>query len=427
MKSAVASAGSRRTFNILNRGLLVLALSFSTVSGLMAPAALEAQASETAQLAQADEPVTISDWLNKALEAREIGDWDTALQAYSRVLNLNPEVAEAYVGRGFVFSEMKHYGDAVEDFSAAIELMPKESMIFVGRGLAYYYQDLDDQALADFNQALKLKPDNADALFHRGRLEAYHKRYQEAVADLSGAINLNANNAWGYFERAKSYVGLEQEDKALADYQKALELVPLYDRVYDSRGNLHLYKHRLAEALEDFTHAIQLDPEEADYFKHRSATYEEMGELNKALADLTAAYALTEENSLLNDMGLINLKLRKYPEAGQQFAAALESDPEDLDYHDSIGWYYLFSRKPEGAWPHFAYVVKEVDDKDIPDFAVWIENNLQTLLPAKPDDNAPEIQRLHQHLAAARKGDREALAQTYRDMIQLHWDAAKAD
>ena len=57
---------------------------------------------------------------------------------------------------------------AIADFSRAIELEPENATAYRGRGVAYNESGDPDQALADFERAIELQPDEATTYYSRG-------------------------------------------------------------------------------------------------------------------------------------------------------------------------------------------------------------------------------------------------------------------
>ena len=49
-----------------------------------------------------------------------------AIEDFSRVIELNPEYADAYYNRGIVNENLKNYTNAVADFDEAIKLEPSD-------------------------------------------------------------------------------------------------------------------------------------------------------------------------------------------------------------------------------------------------------------------------------------------------------------
>jgi tetratricopeptide (TPR) repeat protein len=129
-------------------------------------------------------------------------------QACSEVIRPNPRDTEAYFKRGWAYreswalTEVKFLDLAMSDFNKAIELNPRMAEYFLGRAsvhTAWVYSRSGDD---------------------------FKKHHERAVADLTKAIELNANYARAYGERGYAYLQLDDKERAIADFKKAVSLDP---------------------------------------------------------------------------------------------------------------------------------------------------------------------------------------------------------
>lgn len=82
------------------------------------------------------------------------------------------------------------YAGAVDAFSRAIGMDPNLAQAYVGRATAYVYEGNLQAALQDYNQALQRDPNIAEALYNRGVLLAQTGDAQGAIRDLQRAADL---------------------------------------------------------------------------------------------------------------------------------------------------------------------------------------------------------------------------------------------
>ena len=79
-----------------------------------------------------------------------------AINAYSKAIELDPEHALAYFGRGLAYAELKIYDKAAKDFGKAIELDPAYALAYFGRGGAYIRLNRIREGCADWIMACGL-------------------------------------------------------------------------------------------------------------------------------------------------------------------------------------------------------------------------------------------------------------------------------
>ncbi|MDE0554829.1 MAG: hypothetical protein OXI24_11465, partial [Candidatus Poribacteria bacterium] len=106
-----------------------------------------------------------------------------ALAALDKALNLKPDSAEIYNGRGAAKLMLKNYHNALADCDEAIRLKPDYAEAYNTR--AVVKQDLEryQDALVDCDEAIRLKPDFTRAYNTRGTVKLLLKNYQDAIAD----------------------------------------------------------------------------------------------------------------------------------------------------------------------------------------------------------------------------------------------------
>ena len=104
--------------------------------------------------------VTAQDYLEQGNYDYEQGDCDKAIDDYTRAIDLNPNFAEAYNNRAYVFMVKKNYAAALPDLDRALQLRPDYVNALMNRGdiYNYYYAINYEQAVADYDQVLRIDP-----------------------------------------------------------------------------------------------------------------------------------------------------------------------------------------------------------------------------------------------------------------------------
>ncbi len=166
------------------------------------------------------------------------GQYERAIQNYSKALELNPNDAEFYKSRGIAYINFgvhylttKDYGRsltnyelAIQDFNKAINLNQNDAMTWCGLGTACSALGQYEQAIIDFNRALKIDPKFSDAYFKRGMIYVLKGNFELAIADMTKLIELDPNNSMYWQFRGGLYQKLGYNTKAQADFAKAKQL-----------------------------------------------------------------------------------------------------------------------------------------------------------------------------------------------------------
>ncbi len=129
---------------------------------------------------------------------------DGAISAYSKAVNRTPTQPQPYRLRGNAFKELGDYQAALDDYTRALELAP-EAYWFNRRGLVYEETRQFELAAADYARAIELDPTWAIAYNNRGYIKLNLKDYGGAKADFEKAISLDPSLPTPYVNLAGMY------------------------------------------------------------------------------------------------------------------------------------------------------------------------------------------------------------------------------
>jgi tetratricopeptide (TPR) repeat protein len=86
------------------------------------------------------------------------GRTDQALADFNRAIQLDPQQAGGYVGRGNTFNILGRYEEAVADYNTAIGIDPTQAEAYANRAIAYDRLKEYEKAIADYEKCLALNP-----------------------------------------------------------------------------------------------------------------------------------------------------------------------------------------------------------------------------------------------------------------------------
>ena len=133
---------------------------------------------------------------NRGLVYSHKGDYDTAIKDFDQAIVLDPKFADAHDNRGKAFYDKGDYDAAIRDHEKAIELGFDKVTSFGHLGRAYFAKHDFERAIQEYDKVIALQPNNADAMRARAQAEIYAERISPAIADLTAAVNLQASNAY---------------------------------------------------------------------------------------------------------------------------------------------------------------------------------------------------------------------------------------
>ena len=172
-----------------------------------------------------------------------------------------PPTAQEYFELGYVRLAEDDYQEAVRAFSRAIELDPSDARYYRARARVYRVLENKEGALADYSAAIALTDPNELA-----RTGFFQKSLYE--------------------QRAGVRRDLKQYRGAAEDLTRLIELNPKSSRLYVQRAEIHELDGNLGAATEDVTKAITLEPAPFLY-AYRARLREQRGDMDGAIADCT--------------------------------------------------------------------------------------------------------------------------------------------
>ncbi len=134
-------------------------------------------------------------WTNLA----GVRQFEPAVEAFKRVIALNPSNASAYVNLATSYAALRNDQEAVKHYQQAFDLSPAlKTDLIVNHEYGFVLIRLGDldRAAAHFGQMLAEKSSSSQARGHRslGLLETYRGRYSAGIDHLKQAIIINRTN-----------------------------------------------------------------------------------------------------------------------------------------------------------------------------------------------------------------------------------------
>jgi tetratricopeptide (TPR) repeat protein len=142
------------------------------------------------------------DWFQRGLELEETGaPASQAIEAYLKVLELNPEAAGALVNLGTIYYRQRKFTEAEKYYRQAIEADPSYPLAQFNLGNLYDEQGRVVEALDHYRRALHLNPQYADAHFNLALLCERSGETMKAVHHWKCYLKLDNSGQWADIAR----------------------------------------------------------------------------------------------------------------------------------------------------------------------------------------------------------------------------------
>ncbi|MCK4821489.1 tetratricopeptide repeat protein, partial [bacterium] len=232
-------------------------------------------------------------WFHRGLFFDNSQNYEKALWAYTKALELDPRYISAYHNRGNVWREIGDFDRSYNDFNKIIELDSNIIFAYIGRGNALSDKGKYLQAVQDYNSCLLINPNFAEAYHNRGYAWMELKKYDKAISDFEKALQLKPQYTSVYIHRAIIWGKIGDYDRAISDETKAIQINPLSKIAYKNRGNSFLRKFGegiknrvydkglVDQAIADFKRALRIDPNYTDAYHDLQLAYKMLQLLNQ--------------------------------------------------------------------------------------------------------------------------------------------------
>jgi tetratricopeptide (TPR) repeat protein len=142
------------------------------------------------------------EWFQRGLELEETGaPVEQAVDAYTKVLELNPGAAGALVNLGTIYYRLRKFVEAEKYYLAAIEADPGYPLAQFNLGNLYDEQGRLQDAFAYYRRALALNPHYADAHFNLALLCERQGEAMKAVHHWKAYLKLDHSGQWADIAR----------------------------------------------------------------------------------------------------------------------------------------------------------------------------------------------------------------------------------
>lgn len=238
---------------------------------------------------------------------QQTGEYKRALERYDAAEVLLPADPRPAFQRGVVYGTQLKPADAEAEFTRVLELEPNNADAYRGRGLARFHQGeahLRDAA-ADFTAALAKGGCELQLRLLRARVYSELGDKDAAKADRDAAAGLEPRTERDYLVRGA--VRMKADPKgAMADFKAALELNPRSLIAIQNQAHLFADKLNDAEAaLAAATRACELYPQFAPARVGRAVVLARCGKPEEARREAEKARALSDDPLITYQVGCV--------------------------------------------------------------------------------------------------------------------------
>ncbi|KQK00531.1 hsp70-Hsp90 organizing protein [Brachypodium distachyon] len=245
-------------------------------------------------------------------------DFETAIQHYTKAMELDDEDISYLTNRAAVYIEMGKYDECIKDCDKAVERgrelradfkMVARALTRKGTALAKLAKTSKDYDLAietfqkaltehrnpdtlkRLNEAEKAKkdleqqeyydPKLADEEREKGNEFFKQQKYPEAIKHYNEALRRNPNDVKVYSNRAACYTKLGAMPEGLKDAEKCIELDPTFSKGYSRKGAIQFFMKEHDKAMETYQAGLKHDPNNQELLDGIKRCIEQINKANR--------------------------------------------------------------------------------------------------------------------------------------------------
>jgi tetratricopeptide (TPR) repeat protein len=286
-------------------------------------------------------PIYRDAYLHRGNAYRLLGDpasLDRSLGDYRKAAEYDPDHGEVFREMAELFRLRRQFEKAVEAMSRAIELQPASSGAFLYRGELYDLWQKPAEAIKDYSVVVHKEKDVAEAT---EMLDAEERTGAAARSDPRWHKQRRRlrNYMTALLKRGNAYMAMNLPEKALADFETVLDIDGSHYMAYLYRGRLHQRMGNPKEALEDFNEAISVDAARPDGYLYRGLFYCSERKYERALENFEmAAEKAPGCYEAVIRAGAVKTVMLRYDEARTLFEKVIHAVDKKRGRHRSMAY-----------------------------------------------------------------------------------------
>ena len=279
-------------------------------------------------------------------------EWREAIAEFQKVIELDPDHVNAYRYIGEIALLKQEHDLAVQAFKALTRIMPYQTTFYLRLGKSYQETGQNTEAISAFERAVKIDPLLWQA--HESLGQLYIDRYDQLEDAVYEAVEPDPeamSQAQASMQRA---IEAYSKVRELKQKQAKPEQLAKYDYgllTFRSRlGSLYLAADQPEQAIETLLAILDVDSSHSDTNYLLGLAYQQTGKYDQSEHHLRAVVKTTERPAAYNALGYLFAERDKnLDEAVELITFALEKDPDNGAYLDSLGWVYYKQGKTKKA------------------------------------------------------------------------------
>jgi tetratricopeptide (TPR) repeat protein len=283
--------------------------------------------------------LNVKAWVSLAAIYEVKQQLDSALYFYGTAGQIDPDNMSIQKHIFNILLSVEQYNWAIQQALSILEREPGNAALRLQLGRLFYHQQEFQAAKEQFLVYLESDSSNTEAIYTVGRISFQQKEYQQALQYFYRTTELLPKMPEGWTSLGNCYLALDLPDSARFSFEKARRQ-GLKQGVDQLMGAGYSIIEKYREAIPYFQKTYQKESKDPDLMFGLAVAYERNGDFDSAAAVFEKLIKLEPKNHVaLNYLGYMYAdKGINLDKAKELIAKALELDPGNAFYIDSMGW-----------------------------------------------------------------------------------------
>ncbi len=152
-----------------------------------------------------------------------IGQYQEAVNALKRAIDLNPTTITFYIDLASSYRELKQYDNAIAAVKRSIEITPSDYAYGI-LATIYTAQKQYDEAIGAYKKSIEINPKNTDQYIRLAKIYVDKENYSVAVSTYKKALEIAPNDPVLHLNLAAAYWTMGQFDEAISITDRGLKV-----------------------------------------------------------------------------------------------------------------------------------------------------------------------------------------------------------
>ena len=264
--------------------------------------------------------VTIPEALRLGLQHQQAGRWQQAEQIYRQILQVAPQVPDAWHLLGALALQVGKPELAVEYIGRALALTPREALFLNNLGAAQLKLGQLSAAEKSFRSAIEARPNATDARKNLGLTLQQQARHVEAIECFEEALRQQPEQAEAFYQLGHAWHTAQHPAKAIPCYQQALHRDPHHSKAHYNLGLAFQQECALEQAVVHYQQALALDAKSIEAHTNLAVAFQGLGDYEQARSHFDRALHLNPNYAeARKNRALLLLQLGEFAEGFAEY------------------------------------------------------------------------------------------------------------